>query len=106
VAVISSLGATIALLEGPPQARICRTSTELDRRSTAALHRRSVTKRAGVTSVWSLGAIAETVDRGFDWGSAAIGVGAGAAIVLLIVAVAAASRGRGTGSRPGGGTPS
>jgi hypothetical protein len=60
--------------------------------------------RAGSTGNWSLAAIAETVDRGFDWGSAAIGVGAGAAIVLLIVALAL--RGRGTGSNPRGGNPS
>jgi len=54
----------------------------------------------------SLAAIAETVDRGFDWGSAAIGVGAGAAIVLLIVALVTALRGRGNGFHPRGGNPS
>jgi hypothetical protein len=62
--------------------------------------------QAGATQIWSLAAITETVDRGFDWGSAAIGVGAGAAIVLLIVALAAAVRGRGNGSHPRGGNPS
>jgi len=62
--------------------------------------------RAGTTAISSLAAIAETVDRGFDWGSAAIGVGAGAAIVLLIVALVTALRGRGDGSHPRGGNPS
>jgi len=62
--------------------------------------------RAGATGSWSLAAIAKTIDRGFDWGSAAIGVGAGAAIVLVIVALATAARGRGNGSRPRGGNPS
>ena len=62
--------------------------------------------RAGATVMSSLAAIAETVDRGFDWGSAAIGLGAGAGLVLLIVAVAAALRGRGHGSYTRGGNPS
>ena len=62
--------------------------------------------RAGATWIWSLAAAAETVDRGFDWGSAAVGVGAGAAVVLLVVALAAALRGRGNGSHPRGGNPS
>ena len=57
--------------------------------------------RAGAIS--SLAAIAKTVDREFDWGSAAIGVGAGAAVVLLILALATALRGRGNGSHPRGG---
>ena len=61
--------------------------------------------RARATGIWSLGAVAETIDRGFDWGSAAIGFGAGAAIVLLIVALAAALRGRGNGSHSRGGNP-
>ena len=64
-----------------------------------------MTNRAGATTISSLAAIAETVDRGFDWGSAAIGVGAGAAMVLLILALAAALRGRGNGSRSRGGKP-
>lgn len=51
-------------------------------------------------------AVAETVDRGFDWGSAAVGAGAGAAITLLLLAVGAVARGRGTGSRHRGGTAS
>ena len=51
-------------------------------------------------------AVAETLDRGFDWGSAAVGAGVGAAIALLLVALAAAVRSRGTGSHHGGGTPS
>ena len=62
--------------------------------------------RAGATAISSLAAIAKTIDRGFDWGSAAIGVGAGAAIVLLILALATALRGRGNGSHPRGGNPS
>ena len=65
-----------------------------------------MTNRAGATTISSLAAIAETVDRGFDWGSAAIGVGAGAAVVLLILALVTAVRGRGNGSHPGGGNPS
>jgi hypothetical protein len=62
--------------------------------------------RAGAMAMSSLAAVAETIDRGFDWGSAAIGVGAGAAIVLLILALVTALRGRGDGSHSGGGNPS
>jgi len=62
--------------------------------------------RARATGIWGLAAIAETVDRGFDWGSAAIGFGAGAAIVLLIAALSAALRGRGNGSHSRGGNVS
>ena len=51
-------------------------------------------------------AVAETVDRGFDWGSAAVGAGAGAAVTLLLLALAAVVRSRGTGSRHRGGRPS
>jgi hypothetical protein len=65
-----------------------------------------MTNRAEATAISSLAAIAKTVDRGFDWGSAAIGVGAGAAIVLLILALATAMRGRGNGSHSRGGNPS
>jgi hypothetical protein len=65
-----------------------------------------MTNQAEATAISSLAAITETVDRGFDWGSAAIGVGAGAAIVLLILALATALRGRGNGSHPRGGNPS
>jgi len=36
--------------------------------------------------------VAETVDRGFDWGSAAVGAGAGAAVTLLLLALGAAAR--------------
>jgi len=43
-------------------------------------------------------AVAETVDRGFDWGSAAVGAGVGAAISLLLIALGAAVRGRRAGS--------
>ncbi len=62
--------------------------------------------RAGATLISSLAAVAKTIDRGFDWGSAAIGVGVGAAIVLLILAFGTALRGRGNGSHPRGGNPS
>jgi len=52
------------------------------------------------TTWWSLAAVAaavvaETVDREFDWGSAAIGAGVGAACSLLLVAFGAAIRHRG-----------
>ncbi len=53
-----------------------------------------------------MGAVAETLDRGFDWGSAAVGAGAGAAIALLLVAAGAAVRSRDAGSRRRGGSPS
>jgi hypothetical protein len=62
------------------------------------------------SAIWTLasfyGAVAETVDRGFDWGSAAVGAGVGAAITLLSVALATVVRGRGTGSHHRGGDPS
>ena len=61
-------------------------------------------------SAWALAplsaAVAETVDRGFDWGSAAVGAGVGAASALLLVGFGAAVRRRGTGSHHGGGSPS
>jgi hypothetical protein len=50
------------------------------------------------------GAVVETVDRGFDWGSAAVGAGVGVGISLLLVAVAAAVRARRTGSHHRGGS--
>lgn len=57
--------------------------------------------------LWPLAAaVAETVDRGFDWGSAAVGAGVGAASTLLLVGLGAAARSRGTGSHHGGGSPS
>jgi hypothetical protein len=60
--------------------------------------------------IWSLplvgAAVAETVDRGFDWGSAAAGAGVGAATSLLLVAIGAAVRGRRTGSHHRGGRSS
>ena len=56
--------------------------------------------RAGAVGLPSIGAaVAETVDRGFDWGSAAAGAGVGAATSLLLVAFGLAMRGRRTGSR-------
>ena len=65
--------------------------------------------RAGAL-IWSLAlidaAVAETIDRGFDWGSTAVGAGLGAALCLLLMALAVVLRGRRTGSghRGGGGT--
>jgi hypothetical protein len=60
--------------------------------------------------IWSLApigaAVTETVDRGFDWGSAAVGAGVGAAITLLLVAFGAVVRSRGTGAHHQGGNPS
>jgi hypothetical protein len=48
--------------------------------------------------------VAETVDRGFDWGSAAIGAGSGAALTLLLLAFGAGLRSpRRTGTRHRGG---
>lgn len=38
--------------------------------------------------------VAETVERGFDWGAAAIGAGFGIALVLLLVALALTLRSR------------
>jgi hypothetical protein len=83
----------------------------LDRRSTAALKGGAMSNRARAAGgIWSLApidaAVAETVDRGFDWGSAAAGAGAGAAITLLLVALAAVVRSRGTRSHHNGGDPS
>lgn len=61
--------------------------------------------RASAAGLPSIGAaIAETVDRGFDWGSAAAGAGVGAAASLLLVAFGVAMRGRRTGSRQRGGS--
>jgi hypothetical protein len=60
--------------------------------------------------VWNLApmvaAVAETVDRGFDWGSAAVGAGAGAAITLLLIALGVVVRSGGTGVHHRGGKPS
>ncbi len=67
-------------------------------------------RASAAAGIWSLApvgaAVAETVDRRFDWGSAAVGAGVGAAIVLLLVALTAVVRSRGTGSHHGGGSPS
>ena len=60
--------------------------------------------RASAAGLPSLGAaVAETVDRGFDWGSAAAGAGVGAATSFLLVAFVFVLRGRRTGSRQQGG---
>ena len=51
--------------------------------------------------------VAETVDRGFDWGSAALGAGSGAAAALLLVALGCLLRSaRRTGSHHRGGSSS
>ena len=50
--------------------------------------------------------VSETVERGFDWGSAAVGAGVGSGASLLLLAVGAALRGRRTGSHHRGGTRS
>jgi hypothetical protein len=86
-------------------------STALDWRSTAALKGGAMSNRArAAPGNWSLAPIgaaaAETVDRAFDWGSAAVGVGVGAAITLLLVALGVVLRSRRTGSHHGGGSPS
>jgi hypothetical protein len=48
--------------------------------------------------------VAETVERSFDWGSAAVGAGTGAAITLLLLALAITLRSaRRTGSNHRGG---
>ena len=36
--------------------------------------------------------VTETVDHGFDWGSAAVGAGSGAGLALLVIAVATSLR--------------
>jgi hypothetical protein len=105
------LGATISAGDRRQQAPFDRCSTALDRRSTTALNVGGMSNRARAAhGIWGLApvsaAVAETVDRGFDWGSAAVGVGAGAAITLLLVALAVVLRGRRTGSHHGGGSPS
>jgi len=52
--------------------------------------------------------VAESVDRGFDWGSAAIGAGAGSALTLLLIALVVAVDARiyrrSTAARPPAGT--
>jgi hypothetical protein len=92
---------------GAPRKRrrrpLYRQSTALYRRSTAGLNTRAMFNRASAAGrIWSLppigAAVAETLDRGFDWGSAAVGAGVGAATSLLLVAFGAAIRGRRTGS--------
>ena len=63
-------------------------------------------KRVGADDwIWqpALGAAVETVDRGFDWGSAVAGAGVGAGCILLLIALAAAWRARSSGSHHRGG---
>ena len=60
----------------------------------------------GIWSLASIGAaVAETVDRGFDWASAAVGAGVGAATTLLLIALGVAFS-RSTGSYQRGGSSS
>ena len=60
----------------------------------------------GIWSLASIGAaVAETVDRGFDWASAAVGAGVGAATTLLLIALGVALS-RSTGSHQRGGSSS
>jgi len=91
--------------------RLYQSSTTLDPSSTAALKASAMSNRARAAGgIWSLApmgaAVSETVDRGFDWGSAAVGAGVGAAITMLLVALGAVVRSRGTGSHHRGGSPS
>ena len=89
-----------ALRQQPPF--VYRYSTALDRRSTAGVKPGARFNRASAAGpllgLVPVGAAVETLDRGFDWGSAAVGAGAGAAISLLLIALGAAVRGRRTGS--------
>ena len=104
--------ATISAPDRRQQLRgLYRQSTALDRRSTAGLKPDAMFNRAGaarpISGLAPVGAaVAESVDRGFDWGSAAVGAGVGAAISLLLLALGAALRGRRTGSHHGGGSHS
>jgi hypothetical protein len=109
--MVGRVGATLSAGDRRRQARLDRRSTTLDRRSTAAVKRGGMFNRASAAGrIWDLAplgaAVAETVDRGFDWGSAAVGAGVGAAATLLLIGLAAAVRGRGTGSHHRGGSPS
>jgi hypothetical protein len=106
--MIGGLRATIAAPDRRRQDPLDQCSTTLDRRYTAARERRAMSNRAlaagGIRSLAPIGAaVAETVDRGFDWGSAAVGAGVGAAVTLLLLALGAVVRSRGTGSHHGGG---
>jgi hypothetical protein len=109
--MVGSVGATISAADRRQQPRLDESSTALDRRSTTALEAGAMSNRARAAgAIWSLtpidAAVAKTVDRGFDWGSAAAGAGAGVAITLLLLALAAVVRSRGTGSHHPGGDPS
>jgi hypothetical protein len=60
----------------------------------------------GIWGLASMGAaVAETVDRGFDWASAAVGAGVGAATTLLLIALGAVTLSRRTGPDHRGGGP-
>jgi hypothetical protein len=102
---LTTISASARLRQPPP---LYRPSTALDRRSTAAPDAGAMFNRAGAGGrIWRLApmvaAVVKTVDRGFDWGSAAVGAGGGAAISLLLLALAAALRGRRAGSHHRGG---
>jgi hypothetical protein len=68
---------------------IYRSSTALYRASTAAGEGARMFNPARLVAA---AVVSETVDRGFDWGSAAVGAGAGAALTLLLLALAASVR--------------
>ena len=92
-------------------ARLYQNSTTVDRCSTAALKAGAMSNRAHATGgIWILApmgaAVAKTVDRGFDWGSAAVGAGLGAATTLLLIALGAVTLSRRTGPDHRGGSPS
>ena len=91
--------------------RLYQSSTTLDPSSTPALKASAMSNRARAAGgIWSLApmgaAVSETVDRGFDWASAAVGAGVGAGTTLLLVALGIVVLGRGTGSHNRGGSPS
>lgn len=107
MAVMRVPGATISALCPRAQAAIYRRSTPLDLGSTRGREGAGMSARDRVARstlrLAPLGVVAETVDRGFDWGSAAVGAGTGAAATLLIVAVATVARSRGVGAQQRGG---
>ena len=90
-----AFGATLSALARARQAARYRRSTGLYRASTAQAQGGGMFNQARAVG-WlaaPAGAVtAETVDRGFDWGSAAVGAGAGAALTLLLLALGAAVR--------------
>jgi hypothetical protein len=109
--MVGRLDATIPVPDRRQQPPLDQGSTTLDRRSTAALEGGAMFNRASAAGwIWDLAplgaAVAETVDQGFDWGSAAVGAGVGAASTLLLIGLGAAVRSHSTGSHHRGGNPS